>query len=84
MRPSVECGEFLPTARLLYAQLYPASPIAHVRGVRAPVLHLDSEDRRVVNVQGKAFLLYMHYGCSGGKSSCWRLSERDMRLIELR
>ncbi|KAH8983753.1 hypothetical protein EDB92DRAFT_1889712 [Lactarius akahatsu] len=40
----------------LYAQLYPASPIAHVRNVRAPVLLLLwTEDRRVVNVQSKAF-----------------------------
>ena len=53
VRPSVECDEFPPT---LYAQLYPSSPIAHVRSVRAPVLlHLGTEDRRVVNVQGKAF-----------------------------
>ncbi|KAH8976557.1 hypothetical protein EDB92DRAFT_1928834, partial [Lactarius akahatsu] len=40
----------------LYARLYPASPIAHVRNVRAPVLLLlGTEDRRVVNVQRKAF-----------------------------
>ena len=53
VRPSVE-SEQMPPA--LYAQLYPSSPIAHVRNVRAPVLLLlGTEDRRVVNVQGKAF-----------------------------
>lgn len=40
----------------VYAQLYPASPIAHVRNVQAPVLlQLGLEDRRVVNVQGRTF-----------------------------
>jgi dipeptidyl aminopeptidase/acylaminoacyl peptidase len=49
----VECDEMPPE---LYARLYPSSPIAHVRSVRAPVLLLlGTEDRRVVNVQGKAF-----------------------------
>ena len=53
LHPSVE-SEQMPPA--LYAQLYPSSPIAHVRGVRAPVLLLlGLEDRRVVNVQGKTF-----------------------------
>ncbi|KAH9036678.1 alpha/beta-hydrolase [Lactarius hengduanensis] len=53
VRPSVEAEQMPPA---LYAQLYPASPIAHVRNVRAPVLLLlGTEDRRVVNVQGKAF-----------------------------
>jgi dipeptidyl aminopeptidase/acylaminoacyl peptidase len=52
VRPSVDT-EQLPPA--LYAQLYPSSPIAHVRNVTAPVLLLlGVEDRRVVNVQGKA------------------------------
>ncbi|KAF8268744.1 alpha/beta-hydrolase [Lactarius quietus] len=53
VRPSVESDEMPPA---LYAKLYPSSPIAHVRSVRAPVLLLfGTEDRRVVNVQGKAF-----------------------------
>ncbi|KAH9053326.1 Alpha/Beta hydrolase protein [Lactarius vividus] len=53
VRPSVEAEQMPPA---LYVQLYPASPIAHVRNVRAPVLLLiGTEDRRVVNVQGKAF-----------------------------
>ncbi|KAI0247998.1 alpha/beta-hydrolase [Lactifluus subvellereus] len=53
VRPSVE-SEQMPPA--LYAQLYPSSPIAHVRSVTAPVLLLlGLEDRRVVNVQGMAF-----------------------------
>jgi dipeptidyl aminopeptidase/acylaminoacyl peptidase len=40
----------------LYAQLYPASPIAYVRNVQARVLLLlGLEDRRVVNVQGRTF-----------------------------
>ena len=53
VQPSVE-SEQMPPA--LYAQLYPSSPIAHVRSVRAPVLLLlGVEDRRVVNVQGKTF-----------------------------
>ncbi len=53
VRPSVEAEQMPPA---LYAQLYPSSPIAHVRSVRAPVLLLlGTEDRRVVNVQGKAF-----------------------------
>ncbi|KAH9053329.1 alpha/beta-hydrolase [Lactarius vividus] len=53
VRPSVEAEQMPPG---LYAQLYLASPIAHVRNVRAPVLLLiGTEDRRVVNVQGKAF-----------------------------
>ena len=52
-RPSAD-GEQIPPA--LYAQLYPCSPIAHVRNVRAPVLLLlGLEDHRVVNVQGKTF-----------------------------
>jgi dipeptidyl aminopeptidase/acylaminoacyl peptidase len=53
VQPSVESEEFPPA---LYAQLYPSSPIAHVRSVRAPVLLLlGIEDRRVINVQGKTF-----------------------------
>ena len=53
VRPSVETDEMPPA---LYAQLYPSSPIAHLRSVRAPVLLLlGTEDRRVGNVQGKAF-----------------------------
>jgi dipeptidyl aminopeptidase/acylaminoacyl peptidase len=53
VHPFVECDEFPPA---LYAQLHPASAMAHVRSVRAPVLLLfGTEDRRVVDVQGKAF-----------------------------
>ena len=41
----------------LYAQLYPASPIARARNVQVPVLLLlGFEDRRVINVQGRTFL----------------------------
>jgi dipeptidyl aminopeptidase/acylaminoacyl peptidase len=54
VRPSTTESEQMTPE--LYAQLYPASPIAHVRNVQAPVLLLlGVEDRRVVNVQGKAF-----------------------------
>ncbi|KAH9170047.1 Alpha/Beta hydrolase protein [Lactarius sanguifluus] len=53
VRSSVEAEQMQPA---LYAQLYPASPIAHARNVRARVLlFLGTEDRRVVKVQGKAF-----------------------------
>ncbi|KAI9449663.1 alpha/beta-hydrolase [Lactarius psammicola] len=53
VRPSVEAEQMPPA---LYARLYPSSPIAHVRNVRAPVLLLlGTEDRRVINVQGKGF-----------------------------
>jgi dipeptidyl aminopeptidase/acylaminoacyl peptidase len=53
VRPSVESEQMPPE---LYAQLYPSSPIAHVRSVSAPVLLLlGLEDRRVHNVQGKTF-----------------------------
>jgi len=54
VRPSTtECEQLPPE---LYAQLYPTSPIAHVRNVQVPVLLLlGLEDRRVVNVQGKTF-----------------------------
>jgi acylaminoacyl-peptidase len=53
VQPSVE-SEQMPPA--LYAQLYPSSPIAHVRNVTVPVLLLlGLEDRRVVNVQGRTF-----------------------------
>ncbi len=53
VRLSVEAEQMPPA---LYARLYPSSPIAHVRSVRAPVLLLlGTEDRRVVNVQGKVF-----------------------------
>ncbi|KAH9991913.1 alpha/beta-hydrolase [Russula vinacea] len=53
VRPSTESEQMTPE---LYAQLYPSSPIAHVRNVEAPVLLLlGVEDRRVVNVQGKTY-----------------------------
>ncbi|KAH9036684.1 hypothetical protein EDB84DRAFT_1482415, partial [Lactarius hengduanensis] len=66
----------------LYAQLYPASPIAHVRNVRAPVLLLlGTEDRRVVNVQGKAFF---HALRALGRWSCLRLRGRDTPSMGLR
>ncbi|KAI0290150.1 alpha/beta-hydrolase [Russula brevipes] len=53
VQPSVE-SEQMPPA--LYAQLYPSSPISHVRNVTVPVLLLlGLEDRRVVNVQGRTF-----------------------------
>ncbi|KAI0041885.1 alpha/beta-hydrolase [Auriscalpium vulgare] len=51
--PSLDSEQMPPE---LYAQLYPTSPIAYVQEVRAPVLlMLGLDDRRVVNVQGKAF-----------------------------
>jgi len=53
VRPSVDAEQMLPE---LYAQLYLSSPISHVRKVCAPVLLLlGTEDRRVINVQGKGF-----------------------------
>lgn len=53
VRPSAESEQMPPK---LYEQLYPATPIAHVTDVQAPVLLLlGLEDRRVVNVQGKTF-----------------------------
>ena len=53
VQPSVESEQFPPA---LYVQLYPSSPIAHVRSVKAAVLLLlGIEDRRVINVQGRTF-----------------------------
>jgi len=52
VRPSTTESEQMTPE--IYAQLYPTSPIAHVRNVQAPVLLLlGLEDRRVVNVQGR-------------------------------
>jgi len=53
VQPSTESEQLPPE---LYAQLFPSSPIAHVRNVTVPVLLLlGLEDRRVINVQGKTF-----------------------------